>query len=87
MITRKVKTVGAYEAKTRLSALLKEVAGGKEIIITRRDRPVAKLVPIAPAQPVWPDEELFARMKAFRESHTLPKGETIRDLIDAGRRS
>jgi len=36
---------GAFEAKNRLSELLDRVEKGEEVIITRRGRPVAKLVP------------------------------------------
>jgi prevent-host-death family protein len=79
----KVKTVGAYEAKTHLPALLKEVERGREVVITKRERPVARLVPI---KATWPDEEFFQRLYAFRDRHRLPKGETTRDLIQAGRR-
>ena len=35
-----------HEAKAKLSALLDRVERGGEVIIARRDRPVAKLVPI-----------------------------------------
>ena len=37
--------VGAFEEKNRLGALLDEVERGEQIVITRRGRPVAKLVP------------------------------------------
>lgn len=37
--------VGVHEAKTKLSQLLRRVAGGEEIVITRSGEPVAKLVP------------------------------------------
>jgi prevent-host-death family protein len=37
--------IGAFEAKNTLSALLDRVERGEEIVITRRGRPVAKLVP------------------------------------------
>lgn len=40
-----MKTVGAFEAKTHLSALLDRVERGEEVLITRRGRSVAKLVP------------------------------------------
>lgn len=36
-----------FEAKTHLSRLLQRVAAGEEIIITRRNRPIARLVPVA----------------------------------------
>lgn len=41
--------VGVHEAKTNLSRLLRRVAAGEEIIITRGRQPVARLVPVAPA--------------------------------------
>lgn len=41
--------IGVHEAKTTLSSLLRRVALGEEIVITRGGQPAAKLVPIAPA--------------------------------------
>ena len=41
-------TVGVHEAKTHLSELLRRVATGEEIVITRGREPVARLVPAAP---------------------------------------
>lgn len=35
-----------HEAKAKLSALIVKVEQGAEIVIARRDRPVAKLVPL-----------------------------------------
>ncbi|HEY3856840.1 MAG TPA: type II toxin-antitoxin system prevent-host-death family antitoxin [Verrucomicrobiae bacterium] len=40
-----METVTALEAKTRFGQLLKRVALGEEVIITRHERPVARLVP------------------------------------------
>ena len=37
--------VTAFEAKTRFGKLLERVARGEEIVITRHDKPVARLVP------------------------------------------
>ena len=37
---------GTFEAKNRLSELLDKAECGEEIVITRRGRPVAKLVPV-----------------------------------------
>lgn len=39
-------TVGAYQAKTRLSELLGRVAEGDSVTITRHGRPIARLVPV-----------------------------------------
>jgi prevent-host-death family protein len=40
-----MRTAGVREARQNLSALLDEVKKGREIVITERGRPVAKLVP------------------------------------------
>jgi len=45
------KSVGVHEAKTHLSRLLEHVAGGEEIVITRRGEEVARLVPPQRAAP------------------------------------
>ncbi len=39
------KSVGVHEAKTHLSRLLDDVATGEEVVITRRGRAIAALVP------------------------------------------
>jgi prevent-host-death family protein len=38
-------TVTAFEAKTRFGELLERVSKGEEVIITRHDKPVARLIP------------------------------------------
>lgn len=38
-------TVTAFEAKTRFGDLLERVSRGEEIVITRHDKPVARIVP------------------------------------------
>jgi prevent-host-death family protein len=52
-----------HQAKTQFSRLLKEVEAGKEVIVTRGKKPVAKLVPIESPPP--PDVP-FRMMGAFR---------------------
>ena len=79
-----MKIVGAFEAKNKLGQLLDRIEHGEEIIITRRGRAVAKLVPTEPG---------FDRDKARRAVAgilELSKGATlgglkIKDLIDDGR--
>ncbi len=39
--------VGVHEAKTRLSALLRDVEAGHEVVVTRGGEAVARIVPIA----------------------------------------
>jgi prevent-host-death family protein len=55
-----MKEAGIREARQNLSALLEEVRKGREITITDRGKPVARLVP--PHRKVMP----FAGRSAFR---------------------
>jgi prevent-host-death family protein len=44
-----------HQAKTHFSRLLKEAEAGKEVIVLRGSKPVAKIVPIGePAEPKMP---------------------------------
>ncbi len=66
-------TVGAFDAKTHLSSLLKRVAKGEEVLITRRGVPVARLVPAEE-----PDRRDVA--DAIRELRSIREGVTLGDL-------
>ncbi len=78
------KTVGAYEAKTTLPALLAFVARGREVVITKHERPVARLIPASSFAPG--DKDVFKRIRLLRSRLSLGQGESSRALIDAGRR-
>ena len=41
-----METIGLFEAKTHLSELVARAERGEEVVITRHNRPVARLVPI-----------------------------------------
>jgi prevent-host-death family protein len=43
-----MKVVTIHAAKTHLSRLIEEVAGGEHVVIARGKAPVARLVPIKP---------------------------------------
>ncbi|MGA2174212.1 MAG: type II toxin-antitoxin system prevent-host-death family antitoxin [Verrucomicrobiota bacterium] len=78
--------VGTFQAKTHFSQLLERVAKGEEITITKRDRPVARLVPAE-----RPSREnvasIFRQMDALRQSLPASKDKTtLKDLIKHGRR-
>lgn len=78
-------SVGVFEAKNRLTALLDEVEAGGEVIITRRGKPIARLTSL---------EVGFNRAKARAAAEGLraaSKGQTLgglslKDLISEGRR-
>lgn len=76
-------TVGLFDAKTRLSELVDQVAkGGDDVVITRRGKAVARLVPVDEGSQV---EEALALLLAARAA-SLPGEGSLRDLIDEGRR-
>ena len=78
------RSVGAFEAKTHLAALLDAVAAGEQITITRHGRPVAWLVP--PDDQARPDVVgTIERLRAFNAGQSLG-GLSWRDLRDEGRR-
>jgi prevent-host-death family protein len=43
-----MRTAGVREARQDLTSLLDDVRKGREVVITERGRPVARLVPIKP---------------------------------------
>jgi prevent-host-death family protein len=75
--------VGAYEAKTRLSQLLEQVAQGEEIVITRHGVPVAVLAPVPASRKIYP-KAVIAALKDFRRGRRLA-GLPLRELIEEGR--
>jgi prevent-host-death family protein len=76
-------SIGAFEAKTHLPALLERVSKGETIQITRRGVPVAKLVPAGSDQP--DRRKLVAEIREMRKGVRLG-GLSIRELVNRGRR-
>ena len=77
--------VGAFEAKNRLSELLRRAEAGEEIAITNRGRVVARLVPPAPALDREAARAAAARIRARRKGVRLG-GLKLKELIVEGRR-
>jgi prevent-host-death family protein len=80
-----MQKIGAFEAKNRLSELLRRAEGGEEIAITNRGRIVARLVPPLPAFDREAARAAAARLRARRKGVTLGNLK-IKDLIAEGRR-
>jgi prevent-host-death family protein len=85
-----MSSVTALEAKTRFGELLDRVSRGEEIIITRHDKPVARIVPEGRDSL----EEVRRAIQSMRENRrrmAQRKGfkpltdKEIRDAINAGR--
>ena len=81
-----MRQIGSYEAKTHLPEILDRVAAGEKIVITKRGKPVALLVPIESDEKsvsVVIEDMLRIRDK---QGPKLGRNLTIRKLIDEGRR-
>ncbi|MGZ8920159.1 MAG: type II toxin-antitoxin system Phd/YefM family antitoxin [Limisphaerales bacterium] len=86
-----MSTVTALEAKTRLGELLNRVEQGEEVVITRHDKPVARLVPEG-GRSLAGIRRGVDELRHLRESiRRRTKGRTqlssqeVRDAIEAGR--
>lgn len=77
-----MKEVGAYEAKTHLAELLDIVEQGETIIVTRRGKPVAKIIPCTPGR--LSIDALDKEFDKLRRSVSAGEG-SLRDLIEEGR--
>ena len=76
--------VGVFDAKTNLSQLIDRVELGETIVITRHGMPVARLVPYDDAVDRDQVREAVDGLLGFK-GPKLPKGLTIKKLIDKGR--
>jgi prevent-host-death family protein len=75
--------VGAFEAKNRLSELLRAAEAGQSIVITRRGRPVARLISAVDDS----SADLAELQSAFAEVRNGIEGEVdVRALVEEGRR-
>jgi prevent-host-death family protein len=79
-----MRSVGAFEAKTHLAALLDAVSAGEQITITRHGRPVARLMPPAAEAPASVVDTII-RLRQFSQGQSLG-GISIADLRDQDRR-
>jgi prevent-host-death family protein len=79
-----MRTIGLFEAKQKLSELVERAGEGEQIGITRRGKLTAMLVPVRNNVSL---KEAFADIERIRKrAKPLPKGVTIKDLIEEGRR-
>jgi prevent-host-death family protein len=86
-----MSTVTALEAKTRFGELLDRVARGEEIVITRHDKPVARMVPEG-RKSSESVRRAVEDLRALRQEIAQRKGfkpltdKEIKDAINEGRR-
>jgi len=83
-------TVTALEAKTRFGQLLDRVSRGEEIVITRHEKPVARIIP--EGRPALHEvRQAVKELQALRQVMAKRRGfrpltdKEIRDAIEQGR--
>lgn len=77
-------TIGSFDAKNRLSELLKRVQAGETILITNRNKPVARLMP--PVDKEAHPQQAIESLLEWGDKHTLRLGDaSLKSLIEEGR--
>lgn len=84
-------TVTAFEAKTRFGKLLERVARGEEIVITKHEKPVARIIPEGRVN-LQKVRNAVADLRTMREKIAARRGDKhkltnaeVRSLIEEGR--
>ena len=80
----KSQKVSAFEAKTKLSELLRETEQGGSFVIYRRGKEVARLVPPVKEGREGDLKQVLASFREIRER--IPGKVKIRELVEEGRR-
>ncbi|KJR97799.1 MAG: hypothetical protein VR65_22505 [Desulfobulbaceae bacterium BRH_c16a] len=70
--------INVKEAKSKMGSLLDRSQKGEEVVIMRRGRRIARLVPVSSTDKRLPD------LKDFRDSITV-KGDTLSNTVIQGR--
>jgi prevent-host-death family protein len=76
--------IGAYEAKTKLPELLRQVQAGKRFTITNRGKAIADLVPSG-GQTAKNPAAAIDQFLAFKKSNAVRTKIDIRAAIEEGR--
>jgi prevent-host-death family protein len=83
-------TITAFEAKTRFGKLLDRVSRGEEIVITRHEKPVARLIPegrpsLRQVRGAVSELQTLRQEMARRRGFKPLTEKDIRDAIEEGR--
>lgn len=64
MVVIMKNSVGSFEAKTHFTQLIERASKGEEIIITKREKPIAKIVPLEKI-PTLKTQQAIERLKSL----------------------
>jgi len=80
---KRINEIGAFEAKSRLSELLRETERGQSFLILRRDKAVARLVPPEDVEKTDP-LMIISALQTIRDR--VPGKIKIKKMVKEGRR-
>ena len=78
--------IGAFEAKTHFSQIIEKVQHGEDFVITKRGKPVAKIIPFKQEQEMTRMEAIEKLMEMRKLYRGKPGSFNIREAIEEGRR-
>ena len=83
-----MEKVQLFEAKARFSELVDRAEAGREIVITRRGRAVARIVPARPGgrRREVDRDAIVDEIEAFAKTVKVKRRFNLRELIEQGRK-
>ena len=81
-----MERIGIYDARSRLSELVERVEAGEEVILTRRGRPVARMIRAGDEKRAGARAAAVKRIRALRKRMNLKISRAeVRQAISEGR--
>lgn len=82
------KIVGCFEAKTNFNKIINNVINGEEILVTKRGKPVAKIIPIEKSFDTERVKNTFLRLNNLAKEMNLGKfdWEELKSYRDEGKK-
>jgi len=78
--------IGAFEAKTNFSRILEKAEQGEDFVVTKRGKPVAKIIPFR-QEPEMTRQDALEKFRELRKLYRGKPGDfNIREAIEDGRK-
>jgi prevent-host-death family protein len=75
--------IGTFEAKTHFSQVIEQVENGADFIVTKRGKPVARIIPF---KPEMTRQEAFAQLIEMRKHYRGKPGDfNVQKAVAVGR--
>lgn len=82
------KIVGCFEAKTNFNKIINNIVNGEEVVVTKRGKPVAKIIPIEKSIDTERVKNTFLRLNNLAKEMNLGKfdWEELKSYRDEGKK-